>query len=192
MTGFKAEQRTSMDTIMQVVLNRFFDRRVHYNMVGVATRVRVSSDYFTKTRLPNNSRQLSDLLYAQKLALNTTGVPLINFTAYNEQSNYWANAEVGTVLTEFGVDKGGRTTVAVKGEYKINVNTFWLGGGGIRSDANVWAGVIAHEMLHSLGHTHDKDEYGDHLQINAFQQAVRANGLYRRASPVPPFRCGRG
>jgi hypothetical protein len=59
------------------------------------------------------------------------------------------------------------------------------------SDAATWAGVLAHEMMHSLGHLHPKDEYGSHLQINAIMQAVRTGGGYQSGQPCPAFGCGR-
>lgn len=190
MTGFTEGQQGSIKNAMQVVMNRFFSKKVHLNTMAVAKQWMQSGDYFPKTNLPNTNQQKWDLLYAQKLALNTTGVPRLNFIAYNENSKYWAHVkaqDVGGVVTKFGKNAQGQTTVIVEGEFKIHINTFRLGGGGIQSDPDVWAGVIAHEMLHCLGHKHGKDEYGDHLQINAMQQAVRTNGTYKIGAWCPAF-----
>src|SRR5436190_24359256 len=57
MNGFTAAQQTSINNIMRVLVNRFFDRRVHSNMDAVATQWKHGNDYFPKTRLPNNKRQ---------------------------------------------------------------------------------------------------------------------------------------
>jgi hypothetical protein len=65
------------------------------------------------------------------------------------------------------------------------VNTKWLASGGDGEKTFVWAGVLAHELMHNLGHMHGKDEYGDHLQINAVQQLVRTLGEYKKGRHAP-------
>jgi hypothetical protein len=192
MTGFDATVQTSIKNVMQVVIDRFFSRAVHLNTTSVATKWMHGNGYFEKTKLPENNRQRADLLYAQKLALNTVGVPVINFTAKSQAVKYWAFADPGTVVTVFGTDPRGRTTVRVTGEFNVTLNTYWLSGAGRRlraeaGDANTWGGVVAHEMLHGLGHAHGMDEYGDHLQINSCMQAVRTNGTHRGGRPCPEF-----
>lgn len=93
--------------------------------------------------------------------------PRVQLYPYYARNNYWANAPVGVVRT---LDLT-RATGRIQGEFVINVNRYWLGNGP-GADSAVWAGVLAHEMMHNLGHIHGNDEYGQHLQINAIQQAV--------------------
>jgi hypothetical protein len=57
-------------------------------------------------------------------------------------------------------------------------------------DPAYWACVVAHEMLHNLGHAHDVGDYGDNRQINCFHRAVYFNGTYNGNLNAPQVICG--
>ncbi|MCB9870960.1 MAG: hypothetical protein H6836_02020 [Planctomycetes bacterium] len=119
---------------------------------------------------------VGDYLFHQLAALRSVRFPHVRIKAYHSTGNDWGRANTDRVQLRFS---RGRATVS--GGFEIELNRYWLGSRGQGSDTNQWAGVIAHEMLHNLGHLHpvrgkvDDEIYRQH-QINVFDAAVSANG----------------
>jgi hypothetical protein len=189
--AFSETDQISLRRIMNAVAGRFCDRDAYWNSRRVFREAKFPMNYFDKTGLPDDSDQRVTLFDAQHVAPDVCGIPAVHLKPYYEEGDYWAYVsgdDVGSVLTTFNENDEGRKTYRVTGDFRINVNTHWLNGK--RASLDSWAGVMAHEMMHGMGHMHDKDEYRDHLGINSVQQAVRTGGDYKRGGHRPVFRCG--
>jgi hypothetical protein len=127
-------------------------------------------------RLPNSAMEEGDE--------GPTPFGEIHAHPFYEESSVRGKAPVGIVKVKY-VKPG---QYRRNGHFKVFLNTWWLGGAGDGSDPYYWASVIAHEMLHNLGHKHKANEYVDGRQMNAFHRAVYCNGNYRPgADQFPAF-----
>lgn len=90
-----------------------------------------------------------------------------------ERNSVMARAPVGIVQTYFS-----GSVPVVRGTFRIKLNHYNLGSASHArgKDVNYWAGVIAHELLHNLGHTHPHGKYHQ-LFIREYQNAIRYNAL---------------
>lgn len=98
----------------------------------------------------------------------------------------WANTNVVKVK----YSKGG---YVIEGDFSIALNSWYLGGGEPYSDPNYWAGTIAHEMLHNLGHLHAENRGAadySRCQLIAHERALYYDGKYRRGLERPAIVCG--
>jgi len=88
-----------------------------------------------------------------------------------------------------------RTTSSQAAAFHVVLNTYLLGSTNSPfSDPCFWASVIAHEMLHNLGHMHDDDitnPWYSWRQMITFQNAFHLNGQYKRGMKTP-FICSGG
>lgn len=116
-------------------------------------------------------------------------MPEIHLYPYNKDSSEvgfarWANR----VLVKYVGDRKVQRT----GDFRVHLNTFHLGRrvGDHGDDPAYWACVMAHEMLHNLGHAHDVGDYGDNRQVNCFHRAVYFNGTYNGNRHAPQVICG--
>jgi hypothetical protein len=183
---FSREQR-------QLLLTAILHTRYLMCLIEVKRRLDdvATNHYYARTMIdstfsgqytPDDGR-LKRLMYMQLASLAMYSCPAMIVGAYYEDSNYWAKAPVGCVSVPYGA------TSDISGRFDIMVNLRWLGATGEGSNVANWAGVLAHELMHNLGHLHRADEYGDHLQINAIQQLVRTQGNYKSGSRCPAFAC---
>ena len=101
--------------------------------------------------------------------------PVIHVVPYSKRgTSEWGRASLGRVAL-VSTERGRR--VRIEGEFEVKLNRDWVGRSGPGSSPDAWAGLIAHEMLHNLGHRHH--DYSHRWQINAFQQCVKFDGVYR-------------
>lgn len=75
-----------------------------------------------------------------------------------------------------------------KGSFHIIINDYYVARGEF-SDPDDWAGTIAHEMLHNLGHTHPSsgDSDWDKYQINVLDEIVQSYGYEYKGAPRKRF-----
>lgn len=66
-----------------------------------------------------------------------------------------------------------------KGKFALTINDHFVARGQRYSDPNDWAGTIAHEMLHNLGHQHPNSSDPDYskFQINVLDALVQNDGI---------------
>jgi hypothetical protein len=76
-----------------------------------------------------------------------------------------------------------------KGSFHIIINDYYVARGEKLSDPDEWAGTIAHEMLHNLGHTHPAsgDSDWDKYQINVLDEIVQSYGYEYKGAPRKRF-----
>jgi hypothetical protein len=133
-------------------------------------RFRTAADFqawFTKIQLP---------------ALLDRGFPTLQIRGqFDANSNWTGRASVGTVTTEYVSRNGSRPTAYVAGAFDVTLNTAMLGSNKFHlgNCENYWAGVIAHEMLHNMGHEHPVGVY-EGTFIRAYERAVWLDADPRR------------
>ena len=180
--GFTEQQVGVLKKAINVLAARFDSADVRANTYAVATRSITDDDYDLAIGLPNRG-DWNFACMRYQLAYYLQGeIPVIHLKPFQAKSDYWGNAPIGIVKTHDITKKTGKVT----GEFVININRHWLAAPGSGSDPEAWAGLLAHEMMHNLGHMHGKDEYTVDLQINAFQWSVYWAGKYRRGLKCPP------
>lgn len=72
-------------------------------------------------------------------------------------------------------------------KFVMTLNNYFVAGPGVYSSAEGWAGTIAHEMLHNLGHRHpdiDDPNY-EKYQINVVDEVIQNDGYsYKGSRPT--------
>ena len=169
-----------------IAVNRLQDRRVWQNTYDVATRYNTEGDVMENSNLTNTEKDRWNLLWHQLHWLSQpngdddTDPPFPNIrihAGHEERDNKgrgWLGRAHTNLVTIRSIDRG----VRQKGEFDIQINRYYLAGGGHYSDPEEWASTIAHEMLHNLGHLHEGGS-SDAYQINALNNAVLCNGYYK-------------
>jgi hypothetical protein len=127
-------------------------------------------------RLPDSAKEADD---------EGPPFPPIHIKPLYEKNDVWGRAPLDRVVVKYIREGKWKRT----GEFEVLVNLHHLGAQGNGSDGRMWASVIAHEMLHNLGHMHGLMEYVDGRQINAFHRAVYCDGKHRGNNGVPSFGC---
>jgi hypothetical protein len=106
---------------------------------------------------------------------------------FEEGAAWWGRANLGTVALIYDPDSDG---VKLEGEFEIQLNAYWATTRDARHTLPVWGGVVAHEMLHNLGHGHGVNEYDDRWPINILDRCVTHQGRYRGGYRQYRWLCG--
>lgn len=100
------------------------------------------------------------------------------FDIWKQKAHAWA--EVGTVTVS---PETSNAKELIRGEFEISINTHKLRNANSRQfrDPYFWAGTIAHEMLHGLGHRHPSAGTEGYwlYEINIFPLCLLTNGEYK-------------
>ena len=131
------------------------------------------------------AEQQIDLLTEQLAGMSQQRIP-VHFQYFKKDSPRWGEAEIGRVLCH--VNQDGR--FVIDGSFELALNGFHLSSDSEwqETDPKVWAVVIAHEMLHNLGHSHGAR---DNLkQMIAFERCLYYDGNYSLELTCPEFECG--
>lgn len=182
--GFYHMQLPIIKSALGVVAARFLDPRMfrnakqHYrrwymgNHLGFYNSAHFEA-WFTRTQIA---------------VLQQRGFPPIRVrprydSRRNSNGSYWAGrAAVGIVNTYWNTSSGWYVPLT-SGTFDITLNSYLVGNSRVLSsfgaNVNYWAGVIAHEMLHNLGHTHPNGVY-DQVFIREYENALIYNGRYSR------------
>jgi len=93
----------------------------------------------------------------------------------------WRASPYDTVKI-YWAGQGWRATSDSK--FVITLNKYYVAGPGIWSDADYWAGTIAHEMMHNLGHRHPDISDPDYkkYQINVVDEVIQNDGYDYKGS----------
>jgi hypothetical protein len=108
--------------------------------------------------------------------------------AFEPNAPWWGRANLNTAALVYNQ----RTNdVEMEGGFEIQLNAYWATTNDRRNSYDVWGGVIAHEMLHNLGHGHDNPQsYDDRWPINVMDRCVTYNGNYRGGYREYNWLCG--
>ncbi len=93
---------------------------------------------------------------------------------YDVVNVYWSNA---------------RNRWQKSGSFKVAINAHFLFKNKIYSNSEYWAGIVAHEMAHNLGHRHPKSTHPDYkkYQINVLATAIQNYGQSYAGPSRPRF-----
>ena len=169
------ERRYGEETLIAQALEFLSYRLTSIDVLRYAYNLSGANYYFAggiweASRLDYQSQwDRAGLLWFQitSLAPRVPFVP-IDITGYNRDSEEWGQGEIGTVTVVWN----GPNWPQPRGRFRVRLNRYHLATPGSGSNLNAWAGTIAHEMLHNLGHLHDVGDYGISTQINAYAYAV--------------------
>src|SRR5262245_11828833 len=124
--------------------------------------------------VPRTTPEFEAVAWTQLQALLAAGFPGVMQIrgAYDAQGDWTGHAAVQTVIAEKRL--GARGAYAhVEGNFDVTLNTAILGTTRFSTAASpdYWAGAIAHEMLHNLGHQHPVSVY-EGTYIRGYEKAV--------------------
>jgi hypothetical protein len=118
--------------------------------------------------------------------------------AYEEGGDWLARAYLGTVRVWSALDSDFAAKGRYSGSFEIEMNDSYVGNGQAGrhyARPEYWAGVIAHEALHNLGHAHlpSRSDAGYYLyQMILIEHLVMTNGRARYGDTNPtPVLCMR-
>ena len=200
--GFEIDSQfgPSKTALLTSALAIFYERflRVHsYGCPELCTKAAFQHDRIDKSHFPGaeDERDFIEIQRWRFMANIVNGIPFphVELEYANSDENWLARAYVGTVkvlprvLDEFG------QPYPVEGTFKIEINDHYLNNAreGVHyGNAAFWAGVIAHEALHNLGHRHpplrSDNQYYDHQMIIVEQLVMHGNKVrYGEANPTP-------
>ena len=195
-SGFTNAEKNLIERALQVLANRLTDDHICQNVYDILGNYGYYLDGGTweNSKLdakPGYYKSYANLLEWQLRMLRTKGkrgeFPTINIYAYHKKEDIWAKAPLQTVKL-VSVQRG--TKFETHGQFKMYLNR-WMLGADIKGgkDPEHWASVFAHEMLHNLGHDHERKNY-DSWQINVFEKAIYWNGRYKKFSNSLFWSCG--
>jgi hypothetical protein len=187
----RLDRHSILGAAAAILHSRFRDIRVARNANRIARGYSIDGQAWRDSNIEPHPTVGPREMLAQQLAIlrlpNTAmdegdvgpPFPPIHIHPFHQRSNVWGHAPLNVVKVVW--EQG--NTWRRNGEFKVFVNLYHLGleADDGKSDLK-WASVIAHEMLHNLGHRHGgstgPQDYSNNLQINAFHRAVFCNGNY--------------
>jgi len=168
--------------------------RLHSNGYNLAARVWENSNNAQEPRA--YWRDKANLLEWQLrcLQINNFQPEFRIRWAYKPDAGWWGRADHGTVVIAY--DRS-INDVRLTGSFDLLLNAYWATTRDARNTHDVWGGVIAHEMLHNVGHSHPSPEqvgnlaaYSDSWPINILDRCVTHNGRYRGGYRTYQWLCG--
>lgn len=177
-------EETLIAKAMQLLQYRFFSKLILHNAYQHSgTNFNIQGGYWDACKLWKQAYMgKSDLLqYQIKCLTSLRSFPDFNIHSFYKDSDVLGQAEVARVKIIFDTPN----YFFVNGSFNIELNRYHLGQSGEDSNPNRWAAVIAHEMLHNLGHLHGDGDFSEQLQIIAFERAVYYNGSWGYNDYIP-------
>lgn len=180
----KFGEETLLKKSMNIVADRLQSKRVWQNVYNLRpSRYNLKGDVMGDSNLRDTDDDRRNLLWHQLYWLSQPNAvddtepafPNVRLRAYHEKSDVLAYA----LRKDKVIIKSVGDSVKQSGEFEIYLNRYNLAGPGVLNEPEEWASTIAHEMLHNLGHLHEKGDYTDEWQINVLNNAVLCNGYYR-------------
>lgn len=189
-SGFADDQYALIDEALHIVVGRFTDSRIVDNMYEFE---REWSYRFSKSawHIANLHRKANRYWRRKENFLEYQLINLdlrphhISVRKFHRRDDTYGEAVVGTINRKYVGDGRGRWD----GSFEVYLNAFHVNSDVPQSqDPNFWATVIAHEMLHNLGHRHgNRDQL---YQMIAFEHCFYHNGSFRIGDDCPKFGCG--
>jgi hypothetical protein len=186
MHGFDEErfgEESLLRKAMNLVADRLQKKRVWQNVYDVRpSRYNLTGGVMKNSNLSATAENKRNLLRHQLYWLSQPNdeedeglpFPRVHLRAFHEESDVLGRAHTDLVVVKSVGDR-----IRQSGEFDVYLNRYQLASGGLMDDPEEWASTIAHEMLHNLGHLHEKGDYSDAWQINVLNNAVLCNGYYR-------------
>lgn len=195
--SFDATERLILRRALSIVADRFLDPRMfhaadrNYRRASTHQALRFSSlnhfeAWFNNTQLEVLRRRGFPHIRIRAgyaTAASVSGRPWAGLSHVGIVKTYWRRVPVRQLVSRYPVRYVTRYQYVpiVQGSFDIAINRYLLGNRDrfayCGHDVNVWAGIIAHEMLHNLGHTHPPGTY-QRTFIREYENAIRFNGNY--------------
>lgn len=177
---FSGDEEKLVDKAMKLLNERFFDEEVIKCAMGNHELVSIDTDYTSDMDYVDNFKHAKIVMVWQwRALLKDKNTPKIKFISYFEKDGAFARAPVGVTK----IKRLGDAEWSIKGNFEVELNQFHLDSNTKRGkDPLFWAGAIAHEMMHNLGHSHSDgkdDDYQDYQMI-AFEQCLNGDGRGRK------------
>lgn len=191
---FPQKERDLIEQALRLAVNRLQEKR---NWEEIQERFRyswVTSGILSSSRVCDERNIRLNLLFNQLYWLSlpnagndtTPAFPDIYISKGYEQTHegetgWVASAPYNTVKI-YWEGQGWRATSDSK--FVITLNTYYVAGPGVWSKADYWAGTIAHEMMHNLGHRHPDISDPNYLkyQINVVDEVIQNDGYDYKGS----------
>lgn len=192
---FTRSERIFIEKALKIAVDRFQEKSIWQTVRSSYGFANPKNETITNAGFCNNINIRRNLLFHQLYSLSATnpenakrefpniyiyhsntppkrGTPgWVGYAYYNKVSVYW----------NFQTRRWERS-----GNFQLYLNQFFLQKSGIYKSEDYWAGTIAHEMLHNLGHQHPdaSNKKYQSFQINVLANAVRDFGRVESAGEI--------
>lgn len=186
--NYTAEQKSLVVKALSLAVNRMQDEKIRKALKSKGGLYYLSGSVISNSNITDTEKDRKNLLSHQLYWLSQPNgandsdpaFPDITINMVNEPSGSW----VGRAYLD-KVQIYWNSTLKEwqqKGEFNIKLNSAYVGKGNkhsVYATTDYWAGTIAHEMVHNLGHTHGtygSDPNYHSYQVNVFDRLVTGNG----------------
>jgi len=186
--------------LLKDALAIFYERFLQYHPAGcpeLCTRTAYKWEAINRSHFKSaeDSRDIIEVQRSRLSMNNSLGkaFPHVELEYANVDEDWLAKAHVGIVKISPGIEDEEAGPYPVTGTFKILINDFYLNNASKYrhySSPAYWAGVIAHEALHNLGHRHaqsrDDPQYYRYQMI-IIEHLVMKGGMVRYGdlNPTP-------
>ena len=130
----------------------------------------------------NNTTDFENFIYRTERAFSN-GVPRIYLSSYYENSSSFGRASVDNYVEPKFVNTTSLVAIyRMQGTFNISLNRYNLSNADWAT-ADTWAGVIFHELLHQMGHSHPNG-YKDGNYITVAGDCLQENGSFSSRSSL--------
>ena len=188
--GFEPEQKKIIEEALKLLEARLADNEV-FNCVNLAKKASVNTDYLKKTPLHNQDTLIPSLMSLQWMSLlsDKEQFPLVRIKAFKEEDASHAYSRKENFVLPALFSPNGKA----EGEFEVFLNSALLGAPQGEKQAELWAGAIAHQLFHNLGHQHaEKADNRLEYQLDRVEACVVTSGkLNKEADQNVTFsKCG--
>jgi hypothetical protein len=147
-------EETLLKKAMNIVAGRMQTKRVWQNVYDLRpSRYYITGDVMDNSNLRDTAENRRNLLWHQLYWLSQPpAFPNVHLRAFHEKSKVLGRARTDLVI----IKSVGCGKIRQSGKFDVQINRYMLASGGVYDDPEEWASTIAHEMLHNLGHLHEK------------------------------------
>jgi hypothetical protein len=184
--SFNEAERELIEDALRIAVKRIQEKRTWESIQARNGYASVTYDSIALSGLCDNTNIRRNLLFHQLYWLsvpngkNDTAQPFPDIyirRGYEADGGWVAKAPYDTVRI-FWDRENTEWRLSDDSKFVITLNNYYVAAHGIYSDPNYWAGTIAHEMLHNLGHRHPDatDPNYEKYQINLLDEVIQGVG----------------
>jgi len=160
-------EKRKLHAAMNVVAARMLNPQIQERALRYCRYFKFYRPYF------KTAAQYKNFIRMQFAGLRAGGFPPVYVYAWNHSRFAGLAQTAEFVKVRYAGRRGGKNYYRVSGRFVIKISKYHVN----KLSTNQLAGVIAHEMLHQMGHSHNK-HYDDNMFITVFGDLVANNGRY--------------